>query len=394
MHLEKLNDVVCVKCEKAFDVQNSNALSAVPCPHCHAGNTVPAQIGDTLIVEMIGVGGMGVVYRALDLPLQRQVAVKLIKSHCAASLQNSVNEAQAQARISHPNVAQIHAIHLLGKQPVIVMELVDGGRVSQLISKSPLMEEGRALTLGIQIASGLQAAWKAGLVFGDVKPSNILLDRSGISKLTDFGLSREIESPAAADGSGMNSASSTGGFGTAAYIAPEVANRKPADHRSDIYSLGVTLFQMLTGELPFIGATKSEAIAARMHGEVPQVRFFRKGVLSRTNDVVSRMMAFKPEARYQTYGDLIADLEMANLATQGNALAELIAGPAAVATTPMKEDPLVGVMAPAPSLGPKPVSPMKRMASAMVRGASAVSPWVNRVLGASKSPRITQKARK
>ena len=392
--LEKLNDVVCCKCELPFNVQNVSPLAAVACPHCHAGNTVHAQIGDMLIVELIGVGGMGLVYRALDLPLQRQVAVKLIKGHSHASMERSVNEAQAQARLSHPNVAQIHAIHTLGNQPVIVMELINGGRLSQLISKSDRLEEGRALTLATQIAGGLHAARKAGLVFGDVKPSNILLDSSGVAKLADFGLSRDVEAKVNADGSGMNASSSTAGFGTAAYVAPEVVARKGADHRSDIYSLGVTLFQLLTGELPFVGASKAETIAARMDGIVPQVRFLREDVHTRTNDVVFRMMAFKPDARYQDYGDLIADLELANMATQSDALAELVAGPSMEAQTHSENDTAAVVMKAPPSVSTRRVSRWQSAATALFRSASAISPWVNRMLGAQKPAPAMRKIRK
>lgn len=381
---EKINQANCKKCANTYDVSHVEIFTLATCPRCGTKNTAPGKIDDLMLVEIIGSGGMGVIYRAVDLMLHREVVVKLMRplpgGKFAASIQGSLQEARAQARINHPNVVQIHTIIWHGEQPCIVMELVSGGTAHQLINKSKPPDETRVLQIAIDITRGLEATWKAKIVYGDVKPSNILLTDEGVAKLADFGLSRMARGPLAEDdsmGSSIAGASSMGGddapSGTATYVAPEVAKRKLPDFRSDIYSLGITLFQLLTGDAPFQGLDKKSKIAARMNGIVPQVSAFRN-VHPKTNAVVAKMMSFYPDMRYQSHADLIADLQLAINSIHNDSLVTAIstgsAAPAQVAPGAATQ-----TMAPPPPL------PKKGLAARMLKGATGA---LNRAIGATK----------
>ena len=331
-YAEKVKEAQCKNCHRSYDVTHVEIFTLATCPGCGTKNTAPGKIDDLMLVEIIGAGAMGVVYRAVDVMLHREVAVKVMKPQpggkFAASVQSSLQEARAQARISHPNVAQVHTIIWHGEQPFIVMELLTGGNVMKLITKDPPMDEVKALKIGLDTARGLDAAWKAKLVFGDVKPANILLDSWGVAKLSDFGLSRmargtveqgDLSGSSIAEGSSMSEP--VGPTGTASYVAPEMAKGKVPDLRTDIYSLGATMYHMLVGDVPFQGADKRAKIMARMNGVVPEVGVARPGVHGRTNAVVRKMMAFQPDLRHQSYEELIADLERALAGAKGEAIA-------------------------------------------------------------------------
>ena len=197
------------------------------------------------ILEKLGEGGMGVVYKAQDTTLDRMVALKFLPDHVAASEQDStrfLQEARAAAALNHPNICTIHSIDNADGRSFIVMEFVDGQMLLEKKSSLPLKQ---AIDFGIQIAEGLAAAHEKGVVHRDIKPENIMVRRDGIVQVMDFGLAK------LRGATRLTKEGST--VGTAGYMSPEQVQGLETDHRSDIFSLGVLLYEMMTGQLPFKG---------------------------------------------------------------------------------------------------------------------------------------------
>ncbi|MBI1371729.1 MAG: protein kinase [Phycisphaera sp.] len=301
----------CGQCGEAFDSSGAKPLSTVNCPRCGHATKVPGVIDGFLLVEIIGRGTSGIVFRALDEKLHRQVALKILAADSQDQEQiarECVKEARALARLNHPGIVQIHTIGEFRDQHYIVMEFVGGG-TAQLKYLKDKSKRGHAdeldvLALGIVIAEGLGAAQRVGLTHMDIKPGNILIDEHGVGKLIDFGAAPYAKS--GKDG---------GAVGTPYYVAPEVATSGAGDFRSDMYSLGATLFHILAGKPPFDGSSAKEVIRARLKRPAPSLREMRD-VHSRTADVIARLLQKAPEDRYAAYEDLIEDLESARRAIE------------------------------------------------------------------------------
>src|SRR2546426_4156542 len=200
------------------------------------------------VLEKLGEGGMGVVYKAEDTKLKRTVALKFLPQRLSASEQDKsrfIQEAQAASALNHPNVCTIHDIQEHDGQMFIVMEFVDGQTLAEKLGSLSLKQ---AIDIGIQIADGLAAAHEKGIVHRDIKPENIMIRKDGIAQIMDFGLAKL---KGAAGVSRLTKEGST--VGTAGYMSPEQVQGQDADHRSDIFSLGVVLYELFTGELPFKG---------------------------------------------------------------------------------------------------------------------------------------------
>ncbi len=207
------------------------------------------MIGTTIshyrILEKLGEGGMGVVYKAQDSKLDRLVALKFLPEHVASSAQDStrfLQEARAAAALNHPNICTIHGIEEVEGRNFIVMEFVDGQMLQEKKSSLSLKQ---AIDYGIQIAEGLAAAHEKGIVHRDIKPENIMIRKDGIVQVMDFGLAK------LRGATRLTKEGST--VGTAGYMSPEQIQGADTDHRSDIFSLGVLLYEMLTGQPPFKG---------------------------------------------------------------------------------------------------------------------------------------------
>ncbi|HLE32547.1 MAG TPA: serine/threonine-protein kinase, partial [Bacteroidota bacterium] len=207
------------------------------------------MIGSTIshynIQEKLGEGGMGVVYKAQDSKLDRLVALKFLPEHVSvgsADLERFTQEAKAAAGLNHPNICTIHGIEEAGGKNFIVMEFVDG---QMLQEKKASLSMKQALDIGIQIAEGLAAANEKGIVHRDIKPENIMIRKDGRVQIMDFGLAK------LRGASRLTKEGST--VGTAGYMSPEQVQGQETDHRSDIFSLGVLLYEMLTGQPPFKG---------------------------------------------------------------------------------------------------------------------------------------------
>lgn len=300
---DPVHEASCLKCRHVLDVSGLPAFTEIACPECGNHQKVPAKMGAFLLVDLLGRGGMGAVYRGRDTGLDRWVAVKVMQSSFGGNpefVETFRREAQAAAALTHPNIVQIYSFGVAHGQPYMAMELLEGGRLDQMISKGEMLNEALVLKIGADVAEGLNAAAGIGLIHGDVKPENILLDNNGVAKVVDFGLARFKE--------GGESGTSKGIWGTPYYIAPEKLRGHQSDARSDIYSLGGTLFHALTLKPPFEGVTPMDVVKARLKKPAPPVRTYRPNINREIESIVGRMLEADPSVRYPNYGSALADL--------------------------------------------------------------------------------------
>ncbi len=298
---ERVQRLNCAQCGTRMDVSALEPFAVAQCPDCGNQDTVPARFGEFLLLNLINTGGMGGVYRARDESLGRLVAIKVMLAKLGADtefVENFKREAQAAARLNHPNVAQIYSYGQTQGQPFIVMELVSGHRFDRLIENHPQgLEPALVLRIGIDIADGLQAADEIGLIHGDIKPENILLDEKRKAKLVDFGIASYVDQ-----------AASEGIWGSPYYIAPEKARGRKSDARSDIFSLGATLYHALAGRPPFDGETPIDVVKARLDQDPEPLGTLRPELPKALVDCVARMLQREPAQRHPTYASLIGDL--------------------------------------------------------------------------------------
>ena len=268
------------------------------------------ELGTFLIVRLLGSGGMGEVYLALDRPLDRAVAIKVL--HVGAiepHLARFEREARAASTLSHPNVAHIYQ---LGETPdgrrYLAMEYVEGVSLDQrLLERLPIAE---AVDIAIQMASALTAAHTAGIVHRDVKPANVIVRRDGLVKVLDFGLAKLVPSSAAAHGATESLATEPGTLvGTADYMSPEQARGQDVDARTDVWALGVVLYEMVSGRRPFVGATRADVQAAVLQGEPAPLTRPDAAVPPELARIVDKALRKDPGRRYQVMKDLLLDLE-------------------------------------------------------------------------------------
>ncbi len=275
-------------------------------------------LGAYRIVEHLGRGGMGDVYRAHDEALDRSVALKTISPQLASDeefLARFKAEARAAARMSHPNVVQNYFCGEHGGVSFFAMELVDGTSLGRELARRGTIPWREAARYAVEAARGLEAAHEAGLIHRDVKPDNLLLTKTGVVKVADFGLAkRNAEASQTATGVIV---------GTPRYMSPEQAQAAPLDHRSDMYSLGATLFHLISGKPVFEGA--SAVIVCTKHLNEPPPRL--EGVPPLLAETVARLLAKKPEQRFATWREVGAALE-ASARTEDAALAPTTIDPA------------------------------------------------------------------
>jgi eukaryotic-like serine/threonine-protein kinase len=254
----------------------------------------------------LGSGGMSTVYLARDQTLDRQVAVKVMHremSEQADQLERFRQEARSVAKLSHPNVVSVIDAGEDGGHPYIVFEYVEGETLKQRINRDGALEPQEAIAYAIEIARGLSVAHARNMVHRDIKPQNILIDAEGRAKLTDFGISRQLEQD------GMTATGRV--LGTTDYVAPEQAMGHKVDPRSDIYSLGVVLYEMLVGQVPFSADSQVGVAMKHVNEELPDVQRRRPEVSAAVALVVERSTAKDPGERYQHVGEMIDDLSTA-----------------------------------------------------------------------------------
>ncbi|MGE5715198.1 MAG: protein kinase domain-containing protein [Acidobacteriota bacterium] len=284
------------------------------------------------ILEKIGEGGMGVVYRALDTRLDRTVAVKLLRADAVGDPERKwrfVREAKAASALNHPHIITIHDVDSDRGVDFIVMEFVEGTSLDRLIPKGGLPVR-EAVDYGDQIASALGAAHAAGIVHRDVKPANIIVGRDGRARVLDFGLAKLAERGA---GGLLATADSTATaaslvertrqgaiLGTVAYMSPEQADGRPVDARSDVFSLGAVLYEMLAGRRPFEGDSYLQTLTAILRDSPPPLRTVRPEVPVKLEPIVSRCLEKRPEDRFSSAAEV--EKALAELKSAASALDE------------------------------------------------------------------------
>lgn len=301
--MDPVHETECLKCHHLMDVSSLPAFVEIACPECGLKQHVPAKIGVFMLVDLLGKGGMGAVYRGRDTGLDRWVALKVMQSSFGGNpefVETFKREAQAAAALNHPNIVQIYSFGVAHGQPYLAMELLDGGRMDQMIAGGELLNEAQVLKMTMDVAEGLNAAAAINLIHGDVKPENILLDNNGTAKVVDFGLARFRENSEGGTAQGI--------WGTPYYIAPEKLRGHPSDARSDIYSLGGTLFHALTLKPPFDGETPMDVVKARLKEPAPLLRTLRPDASPELEALVARMLEAEPLKRYPNYASVLSDM--------------------------------------------------------------------------------------
>lgn len=284
-------------------------LTSFHAKHMLTGKYKGFVLGQYKMMDQIGAGGMGVIFLAEHLTMKRQVAIKVLppdKASDPESLQRFYREARVVAALDHPNVVKAYDVDKAGDTHFMVMEFIDGESLEHMVRRrGPLPVEETANYIA-QAARGLQHAHERNLVHRDIKPGNLLVDRTGTLKLLDMGLARFFE-----ENSNLTTELCNGSvIGTADYMAPEQAvNSHDVDIRADIYSLGVTFYMLLTGQPPFASSNVAQKLLAHHMREPDPVQLVRPDVPDEVAAIVSKMMAKRPEDRYQTPQEVATALE-------------------------------------------------------------------------------------
>jgi len=262
------------------------------------------------VLEQIGSGGMGVVYRARQLSLDRQVALKVLHPRLVARpkfVERFLREARAAGALNHPNLVHVHDVGQWGDTYYYAMEFVDGHTAFEEIRRQSVLAPDRAIGIVLDVAAALACAHSQGICHRDVKPENIMLARDGAAKLADLCLATasQLDDPNRETGPDGK----TRVWGSPSYMAPEVATGAAADPRADLYALGVTLFHMLAGRLPFVGASATDILRQTVHEPVPDLRRLAPQPIPQALvAVVERLLAKEPSRRYPTADALAAHL--------------------------------------------------------------------------------------
>ncbi|PYJ96470.1 MAG: serine/threonine protein kinase [Verrucomicrobia bacterium] len=301
-----LRMVTCGGCgAKVFISGDLPPLSTTPCTKCGHPVMMPMRLRQFELRDAIASGGMGTVYRALDLMLEREVAVKLMRKELTEDtkvLESFYREARACAALNHTNIIHIYTFDEFEGQLYLAMELADRGSLDHRIEQQGRLSELHVLDIGSKVASALDTALKHNLLHRDIKPGNILFNAEGEPKLVDFGLARSTEADTEYD---------TAVWGTPYYIAPEKVKREREDFLSDMYSLAGTLYHALTGHVPFEAPTVEEVVAAHIHTPLTPPSQVIPEVTQPTSDALVIAMAKSPAERYRTYDDFRMAMEAA-----------------------------------------------------------------------------------
>ncbi|HRE49680.1 MAG TPA: protein kinase, partial [Aggregatilineales bacterium] len=254
------------------------------------------------LVAQQGSGGMAVVYKATDLALSRSVAIKILRPSLTSDPQFLVRfrqEARNVANLAHPNIVTLHDVGQDGNTYYMVMEFIDGQDLKKIVRSAAPLSVERVMNLTVQICAGLGYAHRSELVHADVKPQNILMTSGDMVKITDFGIAQAISQTQAGERQRTNVV-----WGSPHYFAPEQARGEPPTPASDVYAIGVVMFEMLTGKLPYSGNSGEELALAHVKEQIPHVRDVNPSIPQRLDWLVHKVMSKEPEQRYRNADQL------------------------------------------------------------------------------------------
>ena len=272
------------------------------------------QLGDFKLLKKLGQGGMGEVYLAKQVSLDRQVALKILSKEMAKKpgfVERFVREARAMARIDHPNAVKVYAADSDKGLHYVGIEYIDGQRMQDWVDQLGTLEVGDAIHVILSCADALNHAHELNLIHRDIKPDNILVTKKGIVKVADFGLAKAL------DDEDMSMTQSGTGLGTPLYMPPEQArDAKNVDHRTDIYALGCTFYYFLTGKLPFEGESVLKLIVAKEKGQYPAARSLNSKIPEKLSLMIDKMIQKEPKHRYASCAEIINDLDQLGLESE------------------------------------------------------------------------------
>jgi serine/threonine protein kinase len=299
--LEPARRMFCPKCEQKIDTSTAKAFSEGKCPSCGEKIIVHGKVGPYRVLKLIGQGGMGAVYEGFDDGLGRKVAIKVTLVDVTRDrkmMETFQREAQVVAKLNHPNVVQVYTFGEENGHPYLVMELLPSGSLLERITVPDPIDVGFLMGVAFEVAEGLNAAYEAGLLHGDIKPENILFDDKMHAKLVDFGLAA------------MNGAKSNGEvWGTPFYLAPEKVTERKSNQKCDIYSFGATLYHALAKKPPFDGVDGTAVIKAAIEEKAAPLSSLCPELPPEVEAIISRMMEKDASLRYPNYKSIIADIK-------------------------------------------------------------------------------------
>jgi serine/threonine-protein kinase len=287
-----------VQVKRAVEGRRARVPGAIP-------SATASMIKGYRIERRLGSGGMGDVFLGHQISLDRPVAIKILPEHLAKDeefIERFVSEARAAGKVSHEHIVAAVDVGESNGRYFFVMELVDGPTVQQLIAREGAMEEKRALEIARQVAKGLRHAHQHGLIHRDIKPANIMITSEDVVKICDFGLAREIDADGTLTQPGIVQSSP-------AYTSPEQCRGRQLDHRTDMYSLGVTLFEMLTGERPFHAEAAGALFIKHATEAPPAPESLNPWLSPEAAQLVLRLLRKDPAQRFDTYDQLIEAID-------------------------------------------------------------------------------------
>lgn len=303
----------CNYCKSVLDIEDGEPGELVVCGQCNATLAVPmsvtspgAMLGDFAITRELGTGGMGRVYLAHQVSLDREVALKVLSEQFASDAEfiaGFFKEARNAAALNHPNIVQAYAVNCEAGCYYFAMELVEGNTMKQVLQNSGRLVHEKVLEIARDIIAALAYAWdEKKLIHRDLKPDNIMLTNDGRTKLADLGLAGRASEPGADGGAEL--------YGTPQYIAPELILGFPADLRSDIYSMGATMYHALSGAYPFQAKDTDSMVMSHLYTPLPPLNELIAALPAPLTRLVAIMTSKRPGHRYQNYEDLLADLAL------------------------------------------------------------------------------------
>src|SRR5271163_4122283 len=301
---EKMVTATCARCRNVIDVTGLEPGDGITCPYCNNEFQITRQFGNFLLERQLGAGGMGAVYLGRDVNLNRVVAVKVLKPELVTDqkfMATFLREAEITASLNHPNIVQVFAFGQHEGIYYMVVELISAGSLDDRIAERGQITELEGIEIGIAVARGLECALeRGGLIHRDIKPGNILFNANNTPKVVDFGLSLSFDTTDHFDGEI---------WGTPYYVAPEKLEREAETFKSDLYSLGATLFHAMSGRPPYEGDDPNAVAMMHLSGSVISLKAFSPDISDQTAYAVSKAMARYPEDRYESYAAFIKQLE-------------------------------------------------------------------------------------